>query len=245
MERPAMQQLRDLQELQMQHSQQMQRVQRQRDDLAREAGATPTSSERGLRDFNYNGRVRNSDRASARASSGVLGNHQAHRSSYSIYSNYSSYPSSDAEGSGSGSGRGSRAGGGRGGRGGGASPPPAPAPQRSQSRSGKPSHNEQPRRMPAMEMRPAPGTSGTVDTATTAVAGTESVRHPPPTYVPSQDPYNRVRFADEERWRGAEARPQAAQIDMAHIAGGHNMRALWVFACCAFFCYRCIMDEDF
>ncbi|WYZ36401.1 hypothetical protein EsH8_XIV_000001 [Colletotrichum jinshuiense] len=53
--------------------------------------------------------------------------------------------------------------------------------------------------MPAIEMRPAPGTFGTVDTATTAVAGNESARHPLPTYVPSQDPCNRVRFADEER----------------------------------------------
>lgn len=113
----------------------------------------------------------------------------------------------------------------------------------------------------------APGTAGTAGTANTAgtdataVAGTEpsvkrqpsqqQVRHPPPTYAPSQDPYSRVRFADEERRReeAAAARARAGhpsgQIDMAQIAGGHSMRALWVFACCAFFWYRCLMDEDF
>ncbi|GJC94132.1 hypothetical protein ColKHC_02958 [Colletotrichum higginsianum] len=108
-----------------------------------------------------------------------------------------------------------------------------------------------------MEVPPAPGTADTVNTAgteATAVAGTESVRQvrqPPPTYgMQPQDPYNRVRFADEERRRrhrqeeASRARsPQ--EIDMAQITGGRSMRALSVFACCAFFWYRCLMDEDF
>ncbi|CCF43416.1 hypothetical protein CH063_13125, partial [Colletotrichum higginsianum] len=126
MNRPALQ-LQDLQVLQKQHVQQMQeglqqqqqrRRQQQEDGGLPRGGAEPTpghGGERGLRDFNYNGRVRNSDRTSDRASSGVLGQHHPHRSSFSIYSNYSSYSSSsDGAGGGrdrEGGGAGERAGG--------------------------------------------------------------------------------------------------------------------------------------
>ncbi|EXF79046.1 hypothetical protein CFIO01_13674, partial [Colletotrichum fioriniae PJ7] len=155
------------------------------------------------------------------------------------------------------------------GDGGAAAPPPTHPPPLPRQPTPTPYTAQQPRRIPMMEMvtPQAPGTAGTAGTANTAgtdataVAGTEpsvkrqpsqqQVRHPPPTYAPSQDPYSRVRFADEERRReeAAAARARAGhpsgQIDMAQIAGGHSMRALWVFACCAFFWYRCLMDEDF
>ncbi|KAK1699908.1 hypothetical protein BDP55DRAFT_748044 [Colletotrichum godetiae] len=278
MERPALQ-LQELQELQKQHSQQMQEQQQRPQGvtglggLARGAGAAElpapnNGGERPVREFNYNGRVRNSERASVRASSGVLGRQHPHRSSFSIYSNYSSYSSSSDGGGGGGGGgggaRGSVPTGAGAGVGGGAPTHPPPLPRQPTP---TPYTAQQPRRIPMMEMvtPQAPGTAGTAGTANTAgtdataVAGTESVkrqpsqqqvRQPPPTYAPSQDPYSRVRFADEERRREeAAARARAGhpsgQIDMAQIAGGHSMRALWVFACCAFFWYRCLMDEDF
>ncbi|KAK1640971.1 hypothetical protein BDP81DRAFT_445959 [Colletotrichum phormii] len=268
MERPALQ-LQELQELQKQHNQQVQEAQQQQPQgvtglggLARGAGAAElpapnNGGERPVRESNYNGRVRNSERASVRASSGVLGRQHPHRSSFSIYSNYSSY-SSSSDGGGA---RGSVPTGAGAGVGGGAPTHPPPLPRQPTP---TPYTAQQPRRIPMMEMvtPQAPGTAGTANTAgtdATAVAGTESVkrqpsqqqvRQPPPTYAPSQDPYSRVRFADEERRREeAAARARAGhpsgQIDMAQIAGGHSMRALWVFACCAFFCYRCLMDEDF
>ncbi|KAK1597375.1 uncharacterized protein LY79DRAFT_541470 [Colletotrichum navitas] len=109
-----------------------------------------------------------------------------------------------------------------------------------------------------MEVPPAPGTADTTNTmateATTAVAGTESVQKarqpPPPTYVPSQDHYSRVRFVDEEHGRqeegeGADRGRSTPPIDKTQTKGGPKTCALCVFACCAFFCYRCFMDEDF
>ncbi|GJC79146.1 hypothetical protein ColLi_01984 [Colletotrichum liriopes] len=258
MDRPALQ-LQELQELQKQHVQQMQEglQQQQQDGGLASEGAEPTpkhGGERGLREFNYNGRVRNSERASERASSGVLGQQHPHRSSFSLYSNYSSY-SSSSDGRG---GRDQNGGGGGGGGGGVGRGIPPPRPPRSPLPPLPPPlpHIQQPPRQRSMEVPPAPGTAGTVNTVgteATAVAGTESVQQvrqpppPPPTYGPPHDPYNRVRFADEERYRQEEASRgrSAQQIDMAQITGGHSARALWVFACCAFFCYRCFMDEDF
>ncbi|KAK1531295.1 hypothetical protein CPAR01_10944 [Colletotrichum paranaense] len=281
-------QLQELQDLQKQHNQQVQEVQRQQQQQQRqqrplgvtglgglaqgvgEAESTTLNNggERPVREFNYNGRVRNSERASVRASSGVLGRQHPHRSSFSIYSNYSSYSSSSDGGvGGGGGGGGARGSVPTGARDGGAAPPTHPPPLPRQP-TPTPYTAQQPRRIPMMDMvtPQAPGTAGTAGTANTAgtdataVAGTEEfvkrqpsqqqVRHPPPTYAPSQDPYSRVRFADEERRREeAAARARAGhphgQIDMAQIAGGHSMRALWVFACCAFFWYRCLMDEDF
>ncbi|OHE93969.1 hypothetical protein CORC01_10756 [Colletotrichum orchidophilum] len=281
MERSALQ-LQDLQELQKQHNQQMQEVQQQQQQqqqqqrpqgvgeigggFAQEVGRvepTPTNGgERPVRNFNYNGRVRNSERASERASSGVLGRQHPHRSSFSIYSNYSSYSSSSSSDGGGGGGVRGSVPAGAGGEGGGPTPPP-PLPRQPTPTP----YAQQPQRNPMMEMVP-PQAPGTAETDATAVAGTESVkqqqqqqhhhhhhhhiRHPPPTYAPSsQDPYSRVRFADEERRREKERRREEeashppGQIDMAQIAGGHSMRALWVFACCAFFWYRCLMDEDY
>ncbi|OLN88053.1 hypothetical protein CCHL11_00459 [Colletotrichum chlorophyti] len=238
MERPAVQ-LQDLQELQRQL---------QRDGVIQESDTMPPGGggggERGLRDFNYNGRVRNSER-----SSGVLGRHQPpHESSYSIYSNYSSWSSSE-DGNGDVSRPRSRS---RSRDRGGQErmpPPPMPPPLPPPAKSLPPPLTEQPRRQPGMEA--ARSTPGTADTAATAVADAEDdrdvrdVRAPPPTYAPDHDMYNRVRFVDQELRRESSSRGRPApQIEMAQIAG-HNARAMWVFACCAFFWYRCLMDEDF
>ncbi|WDK11520.1 hypothetical protein CGRA01v4_02799 [Colletotrichum graminicola] len=269
MERPELP-LHELQDLQKRHIQQMQDGQQYEEGglaASEEAERAPNpGGERGLRDFNYNGRVRNGERASERASSGVLvGQHQPHRNSASIYSNYSSYaPSLDGGGGHERHGGGvedSDCSGGGGGDGGNSSgfgrgvppsrpsrsPPPPPLP-----------HIDQPRRQLLMKVPPAPGTADTTNTmgteASTAVAGTESVQKvrqpPPPTYVPFQDHYNRVRFVDEEHGRQGEGEEadrgrSTPPIDKAHIKGAPNTRVLWVFACCAFFCYRCFMDEDF
>ncbi|KAK2032462.1 hypothetical protein LX32DRAFT_200220 [Colletotrichum zoysiae] len=279
-ERPALQ-LHELRALQKQHMQQMQDGPHGHEEGAAsgEADKAPNHGgggggggvdERGLRDFNYNGRVRNGERASERASSGVFAQHQPPRNSVSIYSTYSSYPPSPEGGGGHGqNGEGGVEedrdfdGGGGGGdnssRFGRGIPPPRPP------RSPPPPlpHVDQPRRQPMMEVPPAPGTAGTVNTIgteATAVAGTESVqrvRQPPPTYVPSQDQYsNRVRFVEDERGRRGSDEEEneegegrgnhsARPIDKARIKGGPNTCVLWVFACCAFFCYRCFMDEEF
>ncbi|KAL0944402.1 uncharacterized protein CTRU02_202289 [Colletotrichum truncatum] len=172
--------------------------------------------ERGLRDFNYNGRdikPRDSER-----SSGAIGRHRI--SAYSMYSTYSSYASSD-------DGRSVVTGRDRSG---------------SNKSEGVPrvEHIErQPRRTPPMEAVPP-------SMRHSRRGGSGVVSQPPPTYAPSHDFYNRVRFADQERARRDEtSNPGPRQIDMAHITGGHSANALWVFACCAFFWYRCLMDEDF
>ncbi|KAK1966210.1 hypothetical protein LY78DRAFT_65946 [Colletotrichum sublineola] len=258
MERPELQ-LHELQVLQKQHMRQMQEGPQRYEDgglasseeEAEQVADRRGGGERGLRDFNYNGRVRNGEPGSQRASSGVLGQHHPPpRNSVSNYSTYSSYPPSldgaedhgqdgrgvEGDDLGGGAAGGNSSGFGRG------APPPRPP------RSPPPPlpHIAQPKRQPSMEVPPAPGTANTVNTIgtdVTVVAGTESVqkvRQPPPTYVPSQDHYNRVRFVDEVD-RGPSPRP----VDKAQIKGCHSTRLLWMYACCAYFCYRCVMDEDF
>ncbi|TDZ38892.1 hypothetical protein C8035_v006958 [Colletotrichum spinosum] len=195
----------------------------------------PTGGERGLREFNYNGRdvkPRNSER-----SSGVMGRRRI--SSYSMYSGYSSYEASDD------------------GRGDAAAAAPAGGVAGGDSDNGGGGSGEVPqaehverlaKRTPDRSAIPPPLRTGSRATRNRGLGpgGGVVVKQPPPIYAPSQEYYNRVRFADEERLRREEEDPAGPRrIEMSQIAGGHSASALWVFACCAFFWYRCLMDEDF
>ncbi|KAH0427814.1 hypothetical protein CcaCcLH18_09430 [Colletotrichum camelliae] len=187
------------------------------------------NAERGLREFNYNGRdikPRNSER-----SSGALGRHRD--SSYSIYSDYSSHPSSDDGRRGDDGGRRdavNAAGGGGGGS--------VPQVQ----------HGEHPPRR-NLGMKAAPPTHSRSTSGNSRGSGRGGgvvVSQPPPTYAPSRELYNRVRFAEQERIRREESRaPGPRRIEMVDVVGGPSVGAMWVFACCYFFWYRCLMDEDF
>ncbi|KAF6843955.1 hypothetical protein CMUS01_01621 [Colletotrichum musicola] len=186
----------------------------------------PQGGERGLREFNYNGRdvkPRNSER-----SSGVLGRRRV--SSYSIYSNYSSYASSDD---------GRRDAGLGGVNVGGASGEGRAVPQVE--------HVERPpERNPDMRAVPQPLRTASSPGRRRGGSRGGPVQPPPPTYQDpySRDAYSRVRFADPERREDSRG-PAPRHIEMANITGGHSVSTLWVFACCAFFWYRCLMDEDF
>lgn len=189
------------------------------------------SAERGLREFNYNGRdikPRNSER-----SSGALGRHRV--SFYSIYSDYSSHPSSDDGRHGDDGGRRDAVNTGGGGGGGGSVP--------------QVQHVEHPPRR-NLSMRAAPPThsrSTSGNSRSSGRGGGLVVSQPPPTYAPSRELYNRVRFAEQERIRREESRaPGPRRIEMVDVVGGPSVGAMWVFACCYFFWYRCLMDgEDF
>ncbi|KAF9881847.1 hypothetical protein CkaCkLH20_00993 [Colletotrichum karsti] len=186
----------------------------------------PQGDERGLREFNYNGRdikPRNSER-----SSGAMGRRRL--SSYSQFSDYSSHASLyEAPDYDRGIGNGEGRGGGGGGSGG--------VPQVE--------HIERPpRRHPGME-----ATLGHLRTRSDNTRGGGVVSQPPPTYAPPRERelFNRVRFAEQqERARREESRgPGARRIDMVDVVGGPSVGKLWVYACCAFFWYRCLWDEDF
>lgn len=193
----------------------------------------PQGGERGLREFNYNGRdvkPRNSER-----SSGVLGRRRV--SSYSIYSNYSSYlPSDDDDGS-----RERDAGlGGAAVGGDGRAVPQVEHVER------PPERNPDMRAVP-QPLRTASSPGRRRGGSRAGNRGGGPVQQPPPTYQDpySRDAYSRVRFADPERREESRGGPAPRHIEMANITGGHSVSTLWVFACCAFFWYRCLMDEDF